>query len=120
MARCTAKNKRGEPCRRDAIRGGSVCRTHGGAAPQVKAAAEARLRALADPSIGVLEFALNQKSRNLPAALSAAKDVLDRSGFKPVEEHRDVTEIELLSPEERMVRLRARFAQLFPDHPTVQ
>lgn len=33
------------PCRRPPIRGGSVCRSHGGAAPQVKAAAQRRLAA---------------------------------------------------------------------------
>lgn len=40
--RCTAKNRRGEPCRRAPIKGGSVCPTHGGSAPQVKAAAAER------------------------------------------------------------------------------
>lgn len=40
--RCTAKNNRGEPCGRAPIKGGSVCPTHGGRAPQVKAAAEQR------------------------------------------------------------------------------
>lgn len=111
MARCTAKNSRGERCQRDAIRGGTVCPTHGGRAPQVKAAAEARLRALADPAIGVLEYALKQKTKKLTNALTASKDVLDRSGFKPVEEHRDVTPP--LTPEERVQRLRELHAQLF-------
>lgn len=37
---CTAHSKRtGKPCTQPAIRGGSVCRMHGGSAPQVKAAA---------------------------------------------------------------------------------
>lgn len=40
--RCTAKNNRGEPCGRAPIKGGTVCPTHGGRAPQVKAAAEQR------------------------------------------------------------------------------
>jgi hypothetical protein len=41
--RCTAKSKRSqERCRRAAVIGGTVCAMHGGKAPQVKAAAEAR------------------------------------------------------------------------------
>lgn len=39
----TSGERAGQPCGRWAIRGGTVCRTHGGAAPQVKAAAKARL-----------------------------------------------------------------------------
>jgi hypothetical protein len=42
--RCTARRQRdGEPCGRFAIRGGSVCRIHGGASPQVIAKAKERL-----------------------------------------------------------------------------
>lgn len=39
---CTGKTKRG-PCKNSPIKGGTVCRFHGGAAPQVQAAASARL-----------------------------------------------------------------------------
>jgi len=42
--RCTAHNRRGAPCKRYAIRGGAVCPTHGGSAPQVRAKANQRLR----------------------------------------------------------------------------
>lgn len=42
---CKAKSSRtGKPCRKYAIRGGTVCRTHGGAAPQVEKAAAQRVR----------------------------------------------------------------------------
>lgn len=42
--RCRAKAKRsGQPCKLWAIRGGAVCRAHGGAAPQVRAAARRRV-----------------------------------------------------------------------------
>lgn len=40
--RCTGTNRNGEPCRRAPIVGGSVCWTHGGAAPQVRRQAAAR------------------------------------------------------------------------------
>lgn len=44
--RCKAKSKNsGKQCRRYAIEGGTVCPTHGGSAPHVKAAAARRLEA---------------------------------------------------------------------------
>ncbi len=39
---CTGTNRNGEPCRRSPIVGGTVCWTHGGAAPQVRRQAVAR------------------------------------------------------------------------------
>lgn len=43
--RCTAKSKRSQQrCKRAAIRGGNVCATHGGKAPQVAGAAHQRLK----------------------------------------------------------------------------
>lgn len=39
---CTAKARSGERCKRPAIPGGTVCRSHGGASPQVKALAAVR------------------------------------------------------------------------------
>ena len=76
---CTARWKNGEPCGSKAIRGGNVCRMHGGGAPQVKAAAAARLRALVDPALGVLQYAMRRKDKDLRGALQAAKEVLDRA-----------------------------------------
>ena len=76
---CTARRKNGEPCGSKAIRGGTVCRMHGGGAPQVKAAAAARLRAMVDPALGVLEYAMKRKVKDLRGALAAAKEVLDRA-----------------------------------------
>lgn len=40
--RCKAHTSKGKPCRRAPILGGEVCPSHGGRAPQVKAAAERR------------------------------------------------------------------------------
>jgi hypothetical protein len=42
--RCAARTSRG-PCKKHPIRGAAVCRWHGGAAPQVKAAAARRVAA---------------------------------------------------------------------------
>lgn len=43
MPQCVARSTRsGEQCRKQAIKGATVCRTHGAAAPQVKRAAAAR------------------------------------------------------------------------------
>ena len=41
--RCRARRKNGERCRNWSIRGGFVCRMHGGGAPQVRAKARARV-----------------------------------------------------------------------------
>ena len=47
---CYAKTKStGQRCRQAAILGGSVCRLHGGRAPQVRRAAAIRIRDLIDP-----------------------------------------------------------------------
>lgn len=51
MAQCSAKSRSGNRCRQAAIKGGKVCRFHGGAAPQVERAAAvraARVEAIAE------------------------------------------------------------------------
>ena len=66
----------GGQSKRTAILGGRVCRYHGGAAPQVKAAAEKRIEELKQPAIAYLAYLLEQ--RDFPSAgLGAAKDVLE-------------------------------------------
>lgn len=80
---CTANKARGGKCKADAIKGGTVCRMHGGSAPQVKLAAQARLMAMVDPALGKLAKLIQSKSD--PVALGAVKDILDRTGFKPTE-----------------------------------
>jgi hypothetical protein len=82
-ARCTATSKRShEPCKNPAIAGGRVCRFHGGGAPHVKAAAQARLQALQFPAIAKLG-ALLERDDAPHVQLAAAKDVLDRTMGKP-------------------------------------
>jgi hypothetical protein len=81
MAQCAAKSSRsGKRCRAQAIRGGTVCRTHGGSAPQVRNAAAKRIERLVDPAIDRLLKSL--KSKNEAVSLRAAQDILDRNGLK--------------------------------------
>lgn len=56
-----------------------VCVKHGGGAPQVKAAAEERLKALVHPAISRLDHWLHQEEYP-SVAIAAVKDVLDRNG----------------------------------------
>lgn len=76
---CTATNRRGERCGQAPILGGTVCKTHGGSAPQVRRKAALRLQELIDPAIGVLarEMVTADKSADRQRA---ANSVLDRAG----------------------------------------
>ena len=81
---CTAKRSGGQPCKAYAINGGSVCRVHGGAAPQVLDAARRRLLAAADPvAARLISIALNKKTKH-PDAMAAIREVLNRAGLTPV------------------------------------
>src|SRR5262245_26164447 len=56
---CSAHSKQTKKqCGRKAIPGGTVCRYHGGAAPQVKAAADRRIQELEQPAIAYLAWLL--------------------------------------------------------------
>lgn len=94
--RCSAKSTRtGQPCKLPPIKGGTVCATHGGAAPQVKRKAEeriaearARFLDLLDPSFQVYQQALKQGTQpdgQLQHALAAARDAFDRVLGKAVQ-----------------------------------
>ena len=82
--RCKAHNRKGMQCRRTPIPGGVVCRYHGGAAPQVKAAALERLMAYQDRAINRL-FGLVEQQAYPSTAYQAVRDVLDRTMGKPAE-----------------------------------
>lgn len=59
--RCIAKSKQtGAQCKQRPHPGATVCRFHGGAAPQVKAKAAARLAALLDPSLPLVAQRIQQ------------------------------------------------------------
>ena len=86
MPQCIAKaNSTGKQCARSAIAGATVCRVHGGAAPQVKAKAAERLAALADPAITRLAKLIQHE--NGMVGLGAVRDALDRAGFKAPDKH---------------------------------
>src|SRR5438876_7944095 len=76
--RCSARSSRtGQPCKKAAITGMRVCRTHGGAAPQVRDAARLRMVFLLDP--GLKRLASILKHGDDSHALAAIKVVLDRN-----------------------------------------
>lgn len=53
--RCSATNRQGKPCGAYAVPGATVCRMHGGSAPQVRRAAARRLQAVhLEGSIGAM------------------------------------------------------------------
>jgi hypothetical protein len=85
VGKCTARSKTsGGLCRQPAILGGTVCRYHGGAAPQVKLKALERLAAYQDRAIDRL-FTLVEQTDYPSTAMTAVRDVLDRTMGKPVE-----------------------------------
>src|SRR6185436_1366303 len=79
--KCTARKRNGEPCRAMAARGATVCRVHGGSAPQVKAAAKRRLEQALDAAAQrLLGFAFDEDVRDV-IALAAVNGILDRGGL---------------------------------------
>lgn len=78
--RCKATNRAGEQCKKAPMKGGMVCRAHGGAAPQTRKKAALRLLELIDPAIATLarEMTMADKSSD---RLKAADSILDRAGM---------------------------------------
>lgn len=110
--KCTAKSKTsGRQCAQPAILGGTVCRYHGGAAPQVKAKALERLMALQDPAVNTLEYLMEQKSAFPSTAYAAARDVLDRTMGKAKESIEMNVSGEVALVPERLAAARKRLAQ---------
>lgn len=77
---CGKRTRAGKPCQKSPIKGGTVCRLHGGAAPQVKRAAKLRLIELVDPAIATLARIM-ATSDNEALRLKAADSILDRGGL---------------------------------------
>ncbi len=82
--RCTATARNtGERCKRAAIKGGTVCTTHGGNLPQVRKAAKERLLDLVDPALAELHRVLSDKNADDAVKVRAALGILDRTGHGP-------------------------------------
>jgi hypothetical protein len=81
--RCAAHKRNGERCRKFAIMGSTVCRTHGGATKHVKNRARVRVENASDRLMGrLIQFAFDDT--NPPdIQLRAMRDALDRAGLKP-------------------------------------
>lgn len=77
---CGKKTRAGTPCQKSPIKGGTVCRLHGGSAPQVKRAAKLRLLELVDPAIATIARVM-ATSPNEVLRFKAAQDILDRGGL---------------------------------------
>jgi hypothetical protein len=91
------------------MRGSTVCQTHGGRAPQVKASAAQRIRDLAPTALDVIEALLSEP--DAPGIrLAAARDLLDRAGFSPkqrIEHSGEVANGYRLTPEQRAAVAKA-------------
>jgi hypothetical protein len=78
MSICTANRANGLKCKAPAVSGTTVCRVHGGCAPQVRAAAQNRLKMLGMMALGVMEELANLKSEP-GIRFQAARDLLNRA-----------------------------------------
>src|SRR3954467_731607 len=77
---CTAHRRDGMRCKGAPIKGATVCRLHGGSAPQVRDAARKRILAAADPvAARLIEIALNVGTET-QHAIAAIIQVLNRAG----------------------------------------
>jgi hypothetical protein len=73
---CTAHKSNGEPCKSHPLAGTTVCRVHGGSAPQVVSAARRRILAVYDPvTAKLITIALGKKTKTSDAII-AIRDLM--------------------------------------------
>lgn len=83
--KCKAHSQGGKPCGNNPIPGGTVCRFHGGGAPQVIEAAKMRILELVDPALHAAAQQLKEEED--PRVRSQAwRDILDRAGLAATKE----------------------------------
>lgn len=85
---CKATNRQGNRCGRRPVPGGTVCRQHGGAAPQVQRKAKLRLLELVNPAIATLAREMMQADKSADKQ-RAANSILDRAGVPRVSANPD-------------------------------
>lgn len=115
--RCTAKSKStGVQCKNTPIPGGTVCISHGGSIPAVKAAAQRRMIALIDPAMDTLYRALYE-CEEWSQKVRAALGILDRAGMGPGStltvdtEKSDLSQLSLAELQARARQVAERFAE---------
>ena len=78
MAQCTATvHRTGERCKRAAIKGGTVCIMHGGAAPQVKRKAAERIAEVRDDALELLRLEIKRGGVDAKVALDAVRHLTE-------------------------------------------
>ena len=87
MSQCTARNRSGSQCGLPAFPGATVCRMHGGSAPQVRQKACERILAAAEPALAEM-IRLATKAKNESVRRQAAAYSLDRAGLQGHDEAR--------------------------------
>lgn len=112
--RCEGHTQDGHQCRREAIAGATVCRQHGGAAPQVRQQAAARIGNAADSMVKSLLEWVADPSVEVRDKVKIAQDLLDRAGLNSTEKH----EVKVDSVESLFLRILADGGQGL-DHPAV-
>lgn len=78
---CTRIKNNGEPCKNRAIIGATVCRFHGGAAPQVKKKAAERIAEAAHDAAALLVQFMEDPKNDVKVRTQIAQDLLNRAGY---------------------------------------
>src|SRR4051794_27262611 len=76
---CVAHKKNGDRCKRAANHGMTVCNSHGGRAPQVRAKAQQRILEASDKAAARLVQMMKDPVVPYSVQLAAARDLLDRA-----------------------------------------
>ncbi len=111
---CSAKAKSTKKrCRNPVVPGATVCRIHGGSAPQVRAAGARRiLDALIGPALVELRRLVDESTIATVSAsvrFAAVRDILDRGGMKPIEQFEGYLTMEMV--EREITRLEGKLEE---------